>query len=249
MQPVPGSRLSPQLIFGLFAVAAGVLLTLDNMGIVRIRHVWDYWPAVFVVMGLLMAARSRGARRTFGLGVALVSALLLLDNLDAVEFDLWDLWPLTIVLVGAAMVWRSVSKSRRSATLGTAMPGVTPLPGAGTTSGAAAAPSPDSYVRAFALFSNARHAVVATDFRGAELSAFFGTCEIDLRQASLAGPATVDVASVFGAIRVRVPLDWTVSVDGGFVGGIEVQTHPAPGTGKTLRVHGFAPLADVKITN
>jgi len=248
MQPVPGSRLSPRLIFGLFVVAAGVLLTLDNMDIVRIRHVWDYWPSVFVVMGLLMAAQSRGTRRGFGLGLALVSGLLLLDNLDVIDFDVWDLWPLAIVLVGATMVWSSISRSRRTATLGSAMPGVLST-GAGAASGAAAAPAPDSYVRAFALFSNARRAVATSDFRGAELSAFFGTCEIDLRQALLAGQATVDVASVFGSIQVRVPLDWTVSVDGGFVGGIEVQTQPAPGTGKTLRVHGFAPLANVKITN
>lgn len=224
MQAVSTSRASPRLLFGCLVIAAGVLLTLDNMGVIRIRHAWDYWPGLFVVMGLVMAAQSRGSRRTLGLVIAFVSALLLLDNLDAIDFDLWDLWPLGLVLIGLALVWNSLTKSRRAA-------------------------PPDSGVRVFSLFSNTRRAVTAADFRGAELSAFFGSCEVDLRTASLAGQATLDVAAVFGSIYVRVPLDWTVSVDGGFVGGIDVETQPPPAPGKLLRVHGFAPLANVKITN
>lgn len=261
MQTVPASRLSPRLLFGLFVITAGVLLTLDNMDIVRIRHLWDYWPAVFVAFGLWMAAQSHGARRTFGLAIAFVSTMLLLTNLDAIDFELWDLWPLGLVLVGAGMVWNSITKSRRTPPLGVHLPGGNPLAGGvGTGIGAGGATSvdagtaaggsmsPDSYVRAFALFSTARRAVVTNDFRGGELSAFFGSCEIDLRSATLAGEAVLDVASVFGSVHIRVPLDWYVSVDGGFVGGIEVQSQPAP-AGKTLRVHGFAPLANVKITN
>ena len=260
METMPASRLSPRLLFGLFVITAGVLLTLDNMNIVRIRHVWDYWPTVLMALGLLMAVQSQGARRTFGLVIGFVGTLMLLDNLDALNFDLWELWPLALVLVGLGMVWNSIVKSRRTPALGMHLPAGNPLAGnagasvamnaeaGAATAGAGGATSPDSYVRAFALFSTARRAIVTNDFRGGELSAFFGSCDIDLRSAALAGEAVLDVASAFGSIHIRVPLDWYVSVDGGFVGGIEVQTQPAA-AGKTLRVHGFAPLANVKITN
>ena len=47
-------------------------------------------------------------------------------------------------------------------------------------------------------------------FRGADLIAVMGGCEIDLRQAAINGEAVIDVFCMWGGIEIRVPEDWTV---------------------------------------
>ena len=37
---------------GLLLIAAGILLLLDNFGIVWIGHVWDLWPLTLIAVGL-----------------------------------------------------------------------------------------------------------------------------------------------------------------------------------------------------
>lgn len=258
MPQVTASRFSPRLLFGLLVMAAGVVLTLDNMDIVRIHHVWKYWPAVLVLMGLSVVVHYRGGRRVLGAVLAFVGTVRLLENLDVLDFDVWDLWPLAIVAAGLVIVWRSFAASRgagaslyggNAGVAGNRPPGMVPGAAQAGPAGAGAADSTDSFLRVFTVFGTVRRALPAQQFTGAELSAFFASCEIDLRSVSLAGQATADIAAAFASIHVRVPADWTVGVDGNFVGGIEVQTQAPQAPGRTLRIHGFAPLANVRVTN
>ena len=75
-------------------------------------------------------------------------------------------------------------------------------------------------------------------FRGADLTAIMGGCEIDLRQASIAPgtEAIIDVFAFWGGIDIKVPEDWVVITRAvPLMGGIEDKTH-SPGSvpAKTL---------------
>jgi hypothetical protein len=92
----------------------------------------------------------------------------------------------------------------------------------------------------------------AAEFRGADLTAIMGGCEIDLRQASVAPgqEAVVDVFAFWGGIEMRVPEDWTVvSRVTPLMGGIEDQTRPSPTASKRLQVRGFAIMGGISIKN
>ena len=88
-------------------------------------------------------------------------------------------------------------------------------------------------------------------FRGADLLAIMGGCELDLRQAAIHGEAVIDVFTMWGGIEIRVPEDWTVvSEILPLMGGVEDKTRPPQGaTVHRLTLRGFAIMGGVEIRN
>ena len=46
------------IVIGGLIVAVGLLILLDNMGIVRFHDVWEYWPVLLIVFGVYPATRA-----------------------------------------------------------------------------------------------------------------------------------------------------------------------------------------------
>src|SRR5581483_7763483 len=78
----PGSR----LFFAIFLIAVGVLLFLDNIGLIPVRNIWDYWPLILVGAGLGRLVNCRHPQgRLIGFFLVLFGALLLLVTLHIVQ--------------------------------------------------------------------------------------------------------------------------------------------------------------------
>jgi hypothetical protein len=121
-----------------------------------------------------------------------------------------------------------------------------PVPGGGSTS------TGDSFVRAVAVMAGLERASASADFRGADLVAIMGGCELDLRHATIAGDeATVDVFAFMGGIEIYIPRNWTVEAKVlPLMGGLGDETKPAT-TEPTRRlvVRGLALMGGVDIKN
>jgi len=88
-------------------------------------------------------------------------------------------------------------------------------------------------------------------FRGGDLTAVMGGCEIDLRQAAINGDATIDVFAVWGGIEIRVPENWTVAFHvTPILGGVEDKTRPSLGsTAHRLTIRGVVVMGAVEVKN
>src|SRR5207302_1753671 len=107
------SRRAGGIVIGGLIVAVGLMILLDNMGIVRFHDVWRYWPVLLIVFGVSRILESRAAAGYIWGGVlTLAGALLLLDNLDIVVFDFNLVWPLLIIAFGLSMLLRSMDRKR-----------------------------------------------------------------------------------------------------------------------------------------
>jgi hypothetical protein len=143
----------PRIVVGALLVLLGVALTLDQLGVVAVHHVWRYWPAALILVGLAGLQRSEGRKLVTPLILIVVGTWLLLNTLGLVRLDIWDFfWPLILVAVGARiMLRRNEPINTQDEPLGmppTAPPGA-PLggrPGGSGTPGAASGfdPSPGS---------------------------------------------------------------------------------------------------------
>ena len=186
------------IVLGGLIVIIGLLILLDNMGIVRVHDVWRYWPVLLIVFGVSRILESHApAGYIWGGVVTLAGALILLDNLDIVVFDFNLVWPLLLIAFGLSMLLRSMERKRSLATASAA--GTTPI-------------DTSSSCNAFAVFGGSKRRISTPDFRGGEVVSVCGGVEFDLRDAGMTvDEAVIDVNLVCGGLEVRVPDNWVVT--------------------------------------
>jgi predicted membrane protein len=229
MSEIP--KITPRLLIGVFLVALGVLFLLENLGYADVEHYFDFWPLVLVAIGATkwVQARSNPARMAAGLWI-LVGVWLILYNVDLVPYAFWDLWPLVLILVGVWVIWQTMERSsRRESDV-----------------------DPASTVSALAIWSGADRKSSSTDFRGGELTAIMGGCELDLSQARIVeGEAVLDLFAFWGGIEIRVPRDWkVVSEVTAFMGAYEQSADPAPADAtQRLVLRGLAVMGAIEVKN
>ena len=227
-RPAGGIRLTPQLVFGLLVIAAGVLFTLDNFGFVHAENYTRFWPTGLIAIGLLKLSQTRrGPPAMVSLFMVVMGAWLLFGELTEYRVRLGHVWPLALVLVGGYLVWQGLSvRAARN-----------PIEGG-------------SMISAMAILGGVSRGSNTRNFRGADLTAILGGCELDLRNATLEGEAVIDVFSLWGGIEIRVPEDWNIETHiVPILGGVDEKTRRPAGGGPRVTLRGFAIMSGVEIKN
>lgn len=225
------SRVTGRLVFGLVITLLGVVFLLDQLGVVSSRQVLRYFPAIPLVLGLMLLA-GVGVRRHLpgGLLLTFFSGWFLLRALGVLFMDPWGLWPVVLLILGG---WIVVAALRG------------PAPRAAVERGA-------STLNAFALWSGSSRKVVSEDFRGGEVTAIMGGHEIDLRPARMTdGTAVIDLFVWWGGVEIRVPEDWKVTNETlPLLGGIEDSTRVPQGQASGhLVLKGAVIMGGVEVKN
>jgi len=266
-------RVTPQLILGLLIVFVGLIFTLDQIGYSPAISYLRYWPMAIIAIGLAKISYARDGGGAFaGLVFIIVGIWLQGEELGLIDIKLRDVWPLALVLFGGYLVWQGLTKpaaarvnppspidalppnepSFGGSSWGPSAP-ATPLADSGAATGTAGKRVTDtnSTMSAMAILGAVSRGNNSRNFRGADLLAIMGGCEIDLRQAAINGEAVIDVFAMWGGIEVRVPEDWTVvSRVVPLMGGVDDKTRPPQGaTAHRLVLRGFAIMGGIEIKN
>jgi len=220
-----------QVALGLMIAVVGVLFTLDNLHILRARDFLQFWPLVFVTIGLAQIAQARSSGRVVAGSIWIaVGGLMLLNRLGVLRVNIWAYWPLLLVFVGGRIFWRAYQAD------------TSPDPLAGT--------EPTATVTA--ILGGFERKIASPAFQRAELTAFMGGGKLDLRDAVLApGGGVIDVFSVMGGFEIIVPDTWGVDVEvTPFMGGCDDKTLPHPSAaGPRLAIRGFVMMGGLDIKN
>ena len=170
---------------GIALILLGVLFLLPLVSSVEVP-LGQWWPLFLMIVGL--ASASSGNRRG-GLVVIAIAAAFLVYNLGILRFDVSSLWPVALIAIGAAIIfgyWRF---------------------------GAERVHETGNELNVASFFSGSNQSAAGERFRGGNVSATFGSVELDLRAAAVVdGAATVNANALFGSINLRVPPDWAVDV-------------------------------------
>ena len=204
MTPDPEHRQRSRIVFGAFIVAVGVFALLDNLHLFDARLVQPFWPLVFVALGALrLSNSSRPGQTLLGAGLIAVGVGTTLSNLGVIHFQIRDLWPAALILVGLNVLTRGFTRG----TDGQPLP--RPRPGhrdERLEHGAS--------IDASAMMSGIVLKNDSQEFAGGEINAVMGAVEIDLRQAAIATEAVLHLSVIMGGVEIRVPREWSVSVNG-----------------------------------
>ncbi len=216
-------------VVGFGVLAVGVILTLDNLGVIDGESFLSYWPLLLMVVGISHLVRPPGSRRIVGGLIWIVlGATILLSNLGIISFDIWDLWPVLLVFLGFSLITKPFRRRQISIDEAGGVFDVT------------------------AILGGVNRRISAENFQGGDAMAFLGGCEIDLRDSSSEGePAEIHAVAFWGGVEIRVPQDWEVQVRGtAILGAFEDKTRAAEGSGrKVLVVSGLALMGSVEIAN
>ncbi len=237
----PLHRQRSRVVFGAFIIVVGLFALLDNLHLFDSHLVQPFWPLVFVALGALKLANARYPRnQVVGGALIAVGAGMTLQNLGLIHIEMRDLWPVVLIFAGVAVITRGFGARARLDKMG----------------GAAQFGNRDerlehgARIDASATMSGIVLKNDSQAFTGGEINAVMGAVEIDLRQAAIATEAVLHVAIIMGGVEIKVPRDWSVSVNGApMLGGIEDKTLPPITPGKRLIIEGSVIMGGVEISN
>jgi predicted membrane protein len=226
---------SPQLVFGLFVMALGVVLGLDSLGIADAGYVIRFWPVGLMLLGGTIATRPEAHGRFWGFVWIFVGAWLLLRNFGVLRVGFWQLfWPMVFVWIGGSLILRTLRQAGHLRVDNTRAD------------------------RLFAVMSESKRRFDGKPFEGAFMTGFMGGCVLDLRRA-IVPPGETKVVEVFGMMvghEIKVAPEWTVNLDVmPIMGDVKdkrvpsVTPPPLGGAAPTLVVRGSVVMGSVHITD
>ncbi|OGD17345.1 MAG: hypothetical protein A2V76_08700 [Candidatus Aminicenantes bacterium RBG_16_63_14] len=189
-----------------------------------------YWPVIFILIGISILLSNNFKNVGSGVFFILFGAFFLLIRMRIFDQAVWHYaWPLAIIGVGLWILLRPAFH-----------PDKKKIP---EMSGDDLAISQ--------VFSGSSRKIESQNFRGGKADVVFGSAEIDLRGARLAGgQATLVLSVVFGGIEVYVPRNWQVVLEGSPVlGSIESRKAVSPDVSKaeTLTIKGSAVFGSIEV--
>jgi predicted membrane protein len=225
-----GVHFGSGLFIGLLLLTVGVVLLLDQQGIVSAhRLTYFFWPAVLIFLGLENLLCRSGRGHFIGAVMLLLGAILLLGNLGyiPVHIGFGNLWPILLIALGLSII-AGKFRRRRGILEGSRNPFVGVDAMGGATLGDANAPS----FRYFAFFSGVKQRIISKNFRRGAVTAVMGGFDIDLTNADLdEGTAIIDVTAFMGGGKIRVPNTWILEMQGTpIMGGLVDEREQIPTT-------------------
>jgi predicted membrane protein len=238
------------LLVGTIFAGIGVLLLLQNLGILYVDDLWQYWPVILIVLGVSRAATSYAMGGRIGGGVMIaVGTIFLLHNLDIIHGNVWNFfWPVILICVGLGMLARNLDGHPEWNWPGGIGPGGI---GAGISGGSSTATT----LHEVAIFGGGPRRIESQELEGGEVTVIFGGIGLDLRPAGTKkDKIVIEANAVFGGIDIRVPENWTVTVRGaGIFGGyVDRTAHVGSGEGAKqphLIIRGAAVFGGVTVKN
>ncbi|MBC3880892.1 hypothetical protein H8K35_01760 [Undibacterium sp. LX40W] len=223
-----------RLVFGILIMVVGVLALLDNLRIFEGIRLVSFWPAVFIVGGILKMSQSQ-ARSGYVIGAIFIAvgSIMTLNNLGVISIRMRDFWPLILIAVGFLVIFKDKAKQTMDEISTTKIN-----------------ESKEGKIDIIAIMSGSQGNIASANFTGGDITAVMGGVELDLRNASIETEAVLNVFTFWGGISLKIPNDWSVVNSANAVlGGIEDSTVPNMSANKRLIITGTSVMGGVEIKN
>jgi predicted membrane protein len=178
------------LLVGVVIIALGVILLLDQEGIVRAWDLWRFWPIILIVAGLMRVYRAATVPdRLWGLVEILFGVVFQLGALGYQHFRFAHTWPLLVVGVGLWVLYKAF-KEEQPTTVESSLD-----------------------FNRVDVFGGGKVRVTSKKFRRGRWLAVFGGSQVDFSEVDIEGDqATLEIVAVFGGGEMVVPQNWEVQV-------------------------------------
>lgn len=250
------------LLLGFIVIAVGFGLLLHKLDFVFFPHWVFSWKMLLIVIGLIIGAKQKFSAGPGWLIMILVGTFFLLDDITSYHWHLYQYGlPVGIIVIGLYILFRSVMKPANRGTdpWGRRNRGwenfENPSSGNPTEDQKKTTMnSGEDFLNITTLFGGIKKRVFSKNFRGGDISNFFGGTELDFTQADIkeGHEAFLDITQMFGGVKLIVPANWTIKSDMvAILGGYDDKRVNNPALSedsmKVLRLDGTCILGGVEI--
>ena len=253
------NKQSGKAVAGLLIIIIGAAMLLNNIG-VDIPSWIFYWSNILIIIGLFVSIKHRFRTNK---GFILIGIGLFFTLRKALgNFYYFDMvgWPVLIIAVGLFLIFRtkgntSEFKNRRGEKWARKFgANDTLISGESLDSdfhaNSDATINNEDYLESVSIFAGSHQVVFSKNFKGGEITAVFGGCDVNLTQADFDGQVVIDVTAIFGGAKLIVPAGWQIKqeVTSIFGGLDDKRTLQVPGgSTKILVIRGVALFGGVDI--
>lgn len=219
------------IIFGFVILIIGVLLLLKKVGIFIPSWVLT-WPMILIVIGVFTLIKHE-FRSLFGGFMLFLGSYFLLRNEFGFSLALDRyIFPIALIVLGVYLITKKKKEqdlirdiqakwqvNQKKSTLGTSNEEVVEDPsdpktdtgtGAKSSFGNMSGTSFSDTLNIDAILSGVNKRILTKNLKGGKLTAAFGGIDLDLTQADIQGPVTIQVDVIFGGMKLVVPPHWDV---------------------------------------
>ena len=225
------------IVFGFVILGIGVLLLLKKIGIFIPTWVLT-WPMILIAIGLFTLIKHE-FKSLFGAFILFLGTYFLLKNEFHLAFSLDRyIFPVGLIVLGIYLItkkkkeqdlirnikadWQNSRKSKVDQPIGgetnesDSSSSSTSSFSSSTASGAASNMGGTSFADTLnidAILSGVNKRILSKNLKGGKLTAAFGGIDLDLTQADIQGPITIQVDVIFGGMKILVPPHWDIRTE------------------------------------
>lgn len=193
---------------GFFIVTIGVLFLLRQMG-VPFPNWFFSWPMLFIGAGLFIGI-TENFRDGGWLVPILFGGVFLIDRIIP-EFSFRNyLWPIVIIAIGLYLVLRPKKNNKNNPWQLTNQDAPTKWEEPVTTAEVADNTGGQEYIDATAVFGGVNKMVLSKNFKGGEIFTFMGGTNLNLTQADITQPISIETTNIFGGTKIIIPPSWDI---------------------------------------
>lgn len=186
-------------------IIIGIGLLMDSFNVFDFGElIGNWWPLILIFFGVKLMIE-RKPLTMFPIVLMIIGILLIVNNINILPIGFWDAFlPLIFILIGIWIIFGRfpVGKSNVS--------------------------GDEHTINYSAVFSGLKQIVNSDDFRGGNITAYFGGADVDLRNVKVVNDdIEINLNVSFGGIELKVPINWVLIINGSpFFGALENKTHP-----------------------
>jgi predicted membrane protein len=245
---------SSRLWSGVILLLVGLVFFLDNIGF-NIPHWVISWHMLLILIGLLV-----GYKRNFDGGGWLIMVLIggFFTLEDITDFDLSKYYfAVAFIILGLYLIFKPKKQQSFKAKWKDKWDSKKADFGEFETQNndGAGYNNIDKHdiLDSVNVFAGSHQNVYSKNFKGGDVIAIFGGCDLNLTQTDFEGSIVIDVVAIFGGVKIIVPPSWEVKSEVTAVfGGMDDKRAVGPANEllkKTLIVKGVALFGGVEIRN
>ena len=194
---IPLRHQKSKALAGGLLILFGVVFLSERMGAAIPRWAIS-WETAIIAMGIITLYKHYW-QNLWGYALVFVGGVFLLNDIIPNAIDNGLIFPMMIILFGIITISKATNifQKKKSSSHDVMFEEVEDL-------------TSDDYISSSTFFGGVKKNIVSKTFKGGSFNTTFGGTEINLTKADIQNPITINSSTVFGELKLIVPVNWRI---------------------------------------